>query len=273
MTVFGLPESSLRFGVFLGVLLLMMAVEGLWPRRPLRLGRRRWPANLAMVLLGSLAVRGMAAASVPLVAVAAALWAQQAGVGLLNNVAMPSWLALMLALLALDAIIWAQHASFHRIPWFWRLHRVHHADQDIDVTTALRFHPVEIAASMLIKVAAVLLLGASAEAVVVFEIGLNAAAMFNHANLRLPAALDKVLRWVLVTPDMHRVHHSVLDSEHHRNFGNCLSVWDHLFGSYRAAPREGHQAMHIGLPEYQAVGQGEGPTRLIWCLALPWKRR
>jgi len=267
MTVFGLPEPSLRLGVFIGVLVLLLALEARWPRRPPRQGRRRWPVHFALVVLGTLLLRGMAALSVPLVAVAAALWAQQAGFGLLNLLHWPPWLALVLTLLAFDALLWAQHLAFHRLPWCWRLHRVHHADQEIDVTTALRFHPLELAGSMLIKVAAVLLLGAPAEAVVIFEIALNGLALFNHANLRLPLALDRALRWIVVTPDLHRVHHSVLASEHDRNFGNGLSLWDRLFGTYEAQPREGHLGMRIGLSAYE----GEGPMRLGWNLLLPLK--
>lgn len=268
MTIFGVPEPALRLAVFGGLLSLLMVAEALWARRTLRLGRRRWPTNFAIVVLGSLVVRMMAAVSLPLVAVAAALWAQKNGFGLFHLLSLPGWLQLALTLLALDALLWAQHLLSHRLPLFWRLHRVHHADQDFDVTTALRFHPAEIAASMLIKVAAVLLLGATAEAVVIFEIVLNGCAMFNHANLRLPQALDGLLRIFIVTPDMHRVHHSVDGREHNRNFGFCLSVWDHLFATYVAQPRDGHQAMQIGLPDYQA----EGPSRLGWCLVLPVTR-
>lgn len=265
MTLLGWPEPAVRFTIFFGLLMLLMATEWLWPRRKLRLGRIRWPCNLAIMALGAVVVRLMATVSLPLVAVSAALWAQQAQIGLLHMLHLPPWLAFTLALLALDALVWAQHLSFHRIAFFWRFHRVHHADQDIDVSTALRFHPAEIAVSMLIKVAAVLLLGAPIEAVIVFEIALNGCAMFNHANLRLPLALDRALRLLIVTADMHRVHHSVYANEHNRNFGFCLSLWDRLFNAYLAQPRNGHAAMQIGLPEYQ----GTGPAQLSWCLRLP----
>lgn len=265
----GLPEPLLRLSVFLGLLGLLMAAERLWPRKTLRLGLSRWPANLAMVLIGSALLRLMAVLSTALLAVGAAAQAQAAGSGLLRLIAMPEWLAVLLGVLLLDALIYAQHRLFHRLPWLWRIHRMHHADVDFDVTTALRFHPLEIALSMLIKVAAVWLLGVPVVAVVLFEILLNGCAMFNHANLRLPLAVDRPLRYLLVTPDMHRVHHSLHADEHHRNFGFCLALWDRLFGSYRAAPREGHVEMLIGLPEYQQANT----ERLAWCLWLPFAGR
>lgn len=167
----------------------------------------------------------------------------------------------------LDLLIWAQHRVFHRVPWLWRIHRMHHADPDFDATTALRFHPIEILLSMAIKVVAVLLLGPSAIAVVLFEVILNTCAMFNHANLRLPSLLDTPLRLVLVTPDMHRVHHSTLPGEHHSNFGFSLSIWDRWFGSYVAQPLDGHLHMQIGLIAFQH----ERPESLRWCLAIPFR--
>lgn len=265
MTFWGWQEPAIRFSVFFGLLVLFMVLEWQWPRRKLHLGRKRWPCNLTMMALGALVVRLMTTVSVPLVAISAALWAQRADIGLLHVVHLPPWLAFTLTLLALDALVWAQHLGFHRIGFFWRFHRVHHADQEIDVTTALRFHPVEIAASMLIKVAAVLTLGAPAEAVLVFEMALNGCAMFNHANLRLPLAVDRILRLLIITPDLHRVHHSVHPSEHNRNFGFCLSIWDRAFNHYMDQPRDGHAAMQIGLAEYQGIG----PAELSWCLRLP----
>ena len=265
MILFGWSEPALRFSIFFGLLMLLMVLEWRWPRRKLHSGKRRWACNLALMTLGALAVRLMAAVSVPLVAVSAALWAQHVGVGLLNIVRLPAWLAFTLTLLALDALVWGQHVSFHRLSFFWRFHRVHHADQDIDVTTALRFHPVEIAVSMLIKVAVVLALGAPVAAVLVFEIALNGCAMFNHSNLRLPLMVDRIVRLLIVTPDMHRVHHSVHAEEHDRNFGFCLSIWDRLLNNYLAQPRDGHAAMQIGLPEYRNTG----PEQLGWSLRLP----
>lgn len=258
-------ETALRFGAFASLLALFAALEALCPRRGRALPRGgRWLTNLGMVVLSTLLLR----AAFPLVATGAALWAAERKIGLFNVVEWPGWLEFTAALLALDLLIWAQHWTFHRVPLFWRLHRVHHADRDFDVTTALRFHPFEIAVSMLIKMAAVLALGASAAAVILFEIVLNGMALFNHANLALPERVDRVLRLVLVTPDMHRVHHSVSVDEHQRNFGFNLSLWDRLFRTYRAQPRAGHVAMTIGL----AAWQDERPARLIWALWLPFMR-
>jgi sterol desaturase/sphingolipid hydroxylase (fatty acid hydroxylase superfamily) len=167
----------------------------------------------------------------------------------------------------LDFAIWLQHVLSHRVPALWQVHQVHHADRDFDVTTALRFHPVEIGLSMLYKVVWVLALGAPVAAVIIFEVILNAFAIFNHANVALPGRLDRALRVVIVTPDMHRVHHSVLAREHHNNFGFNLSVWDRVFGTYTAQPRDGHDGMTIGLPQFQS----EAPARLAWSLSLPFK--
>lgn len=264
-----MPEASLRLGVFLSLLILMSAAEALWPRRARLYSRlRRWSTHAGIVVLGSAVVRALAALGVPLLAVAVAGWAQAAGVGLMNLVAGPAWLEFVATIVVLDLLLWAQHLVSHRVPLFWRLHRVHHADRDFDASTALRFHPLEIAASMLVKCVAVLLLGAAPAAVIAFEILLNGMAMFNHANLRLPAGLDAALRRLVVTPDMHRVHHSVLAAEHQSNFGFNLSAWDRLFGTYKAQPEAGHEAMTIGLGEFQSAQ----PTRLWWSLALPARR-
>lgn len=267
MEYFGFSEASLRLGVFLGMFMLMLLLEAVWPRRPRLFPRRqRWPTNLLILGIGGAVVRGMAALSVPLVAVSAAAWATEHGVGLLNVVSIPSWLAIAMSILLLDGLIWAQHLVSHRVPMFWRLHRVHHADREIDASTALRFHPVEIALSMLLKCAAVLLLGAPAAAVILFEILLNGMAIFNHANVRLPVAIDARLRHLVVTPDMHRVHHSIEPREHHRNFGFNLSIWDRFFGTYEAQPAAGHDRMTIGLAEYQS----DAPSQLAWSLVLPF---
>lgn len=266
LDIFGLSEGALRISAFLGILLLMVALESLAPRRVLTQARtRRWGTNLAIVFIGSLLVRAMGALAAPLLAVGAALWAAEHGVGLFHVIDVPTWLAFIATLVLLDLLVWGQHWASHRLPLFWRLHRVHHADRDIDASTALRFHPLEFVVSMLIKVAAVLLLGPSAVAVVIFEIVLNGTAIFNHANVRLPPALDRVLRLFIVTPDMHRVHHSVHAGEHNRNFGFNLSIWDRLFGTYVAQPRDGHHGMHIGLPAYQF----DAPNTLWWSLKLP----
>jgi sterol desaturase/sphingolipid hydroxylase (fatty acid hydroxylase superfamily) len=208
----------------------------------------------------------MAMLAVPIAAIAAAFYAQAHQIGLLNNVAWPYWVKVVAALLVLDLAIWVQHLASHKVPLFWRLHQVHHADRDIDVTTAVRFHPVEIALSMLWKIVVVVPLGAPPLAVFLFEVILNACAMFNHANIALPQRLDRVLRLLVVTPDMHRVHHSVLRREHNTNYGFNLSVWDRLFRTYTAQPEGGHQGMTIGLPPYQS----EAPTRFGWSLWLPF---
>ncbi len=244
-----LHETALRLGSFLAVGLAMAGWEVLAPRRPLSLGRaRRWPVNLGMVALATLLVRLLFPAAV---LAATATWAQDQTIGLFNTIAIPGALAIVLSILALDLLIYGQHVAFHHIPVLWRLHRVHHADLDIDFTTGVRFHPVEIILSILIKMAAVTALGAPVAAVVLFEVLLNATAMFNHGNVRLAPILDKVIRAILVTPDMHRVHHSVIVPETNSNFGFCLSLWDCVFGTYRAQPEAGHGAMTIGLPFFR----------------------
>lgn len=269
MEVFpGIAEPVLRLTVFITILVVMAGFEVLAPRRRLTVPKaRRWLTNISIIALGRLLVGIMGALAVPLVAVAAAVFAEAHGWGLLNLLAWPAWLEIVIALLALDLAIWFQHLVTHKVPVLWRLHRMHHADRDVDVTTALRFHPVEIALSMLWKIICVLALGASPLAVVLFAVILNGCAMFNHANLRLPPRLDALLRLFLVTPDMHRVHHSVLRAEHDANFGFNLSLWDRVFGTYVPQPRDGHERMIIGLPEYQS----DDPSRLWWSLTLPWR--
>ena len=269
MTVdLGISEPVLRFGVFAGVLAAMAALELAIPKRQLGAPKlRRWVTNLSIVAFGFAAVRLLGLVAAPLVAVGAELLAESRGWGLLNALAWTAWVEVALALLVLDFAIWLQHLVSHKMPLLWRFHRMHHADLDIDVTTALRFHPVEIALSMLWKVAWVLALGPSALAVVLFEVILNACAMFNHANLDLPPALDRVLRLVIVTPDMHRVHHSIHRREHDANYGFNLAIWDRLLGTYVPQPEGGHRGMTIGLPAYRT----DGPTRLGWCLRLPFR--
>ena len=264
----GQSDGLIRLAVFAGVFLLMAAIERVLPKRRLSVSKaRRWLTNLGIAGVDTLVLRVMAALAVPVAAVAAAFFAKDHQLGLLNQVDWPYWLRLLIALLVLDLAIWAQHLASHKVPLFWRLHQVHHADRDIDVTTAVRFHPIEIALSMLWKITVVVPLGASPFAVFLFEVILNACAMFNHANIALPAGLDGALRLLIVTPDMHRVHHSVLRDEHDRNYGFNLSVWDRLFGTYVAQPKAGHQGMTIGLPPYQS----EAPTELGWSLWLPFR--
>ncbi len=258
-------EPALRLGVFLGVFALMAAWEFTAPRRRLRESKpRRWGTNWAIAILDTAVVRLL----FPLAAVGAALDAQANGWGLLPAIGAPFWLAFALTLLVMDFAIWLQHLVSHKVPALWRLHQVHHADPDIDVTTAIRFHPVEIALSMLLKIGLVYALGAPAAAVVAFEVILNGMAMFNHANVRMPGWLDRRLRLVVVTPDMHRVHHSVERREHDANYGFNLSVWDRLFGVYLAQPEKGHEGMEIGLKPWR---RGE-PVRLGFSLALPFRR-
>ena len=271
---FLMTESAFRFTAFASVLVVMGLLEILIPRRALLHSKgRRWITNFAVIGTGFAVVRllGLLAGivAVPLVALAAADVASAQSWGLLNQFGWPEALEHVLAVIILDFAIWTQHVMSHKFPVLWRLHRVHHADVDIDVTTALRFHPIEIGLSMLYKVAWVLVLGPSALAVLVFEVVLNACAMFSHSNLLLPAGLDRVLRTVLVIPDMHRVHHSTHHDEHDSNYGFNLSIWDQLFGTYIPQPRDGHARMTIGLPDFQS----EEPTRLLWSLRLPFTRQ
>lgn len=261
-------ELILRLAVFLGLFALFAGLEAWAPRRPRAQPRKqRWTTNIAITIIDSLALRAMAV-FLPLLAVGAAMDAQAQGWGLFNALALPGWIEALAAILILDFVIWGQHLISHRVPLFWRFHRMHHADRDIDVSTAIRFHPVEIAASMLLKIGVVYLLGASPWAVLAFELLLNGTALFNHANLRLPPALDRAVRLVLVTPDMHRVHHSIHRHEHDSNYGFALSVWDRIFGTYRPEPEAGHDAMVVGLE-----WQDERPSRLGWSLLLPFRRK
>lgn len=256
-----------RLGVFAGLFALFATLEALAPRRARSQPRgARWFTNLSIVILDTLALRALAIA-LPLLAVGAALDAGRMGWGLFNALDWPLWLEVVLAILILDLAIWAQHLVTHKVPILWRFHRVHHADRDFDVTTALRFHPVEILASMMLKIGLVYLLGPAALAVLLFEIILNGTAMFNHSNLRLPLWLDRVVRLVLVTPDMHRVHHSIHRHEHDSNYGFALSVWDRMFRTYRPMPEAGHDKMTVGLE-----WQDERPSRLAWALMLPFRK-
>jgi len=242
-------ETIIRLAFFLGVLGLIAAWEALAPRRRRALGRwTRWPSNLAITALNAALIR----LAVPVTATGFALLCEQRGWGLLNALDLPRWLAIALGVLALDLVIYLQHVLFHAVPALWRLHRMHHADLDIDVTTGGRFHPVEIVASLAIKLAAIAALGAPMEAVLAFEILLNATSMFNHGNIRLPSGLDRVLRWIVVTPDMHRVHHSIVPRETNSNFGFNVPWWDRLFGTYRAQPEAGHEAITIGISQFRS---------------------
>jgi len=247
---------------------IVFALIALWevlaPRRPWSVGRwERWPHNLGIVVIDALAVRIL----IPTAAVGAALFAAGNGWGVFHIWGVRLSLASLLGFLALDLAIYAQHVAFHKVPLLWRLHRMHHADLDIDVTTGVRFHPIEILISMLIKIAVVIALGIPPVAVFVFEIVLNATSMFNHGNVSMPSWLDRVLRLIVVTPDMHRVHHSIAARETDSNFGFNLPWWDRLFGTYRAAPAAGHQGMTIGLPSFRQRGE----LRLDRLLTQPFR--
>lgn len=241
-------EPVIRLGCFLGVAVVMALWEALAPRRPQPIGRLlRWPNNLGLVVLDTLVVRLL----FPLAGVGMAFLAETKGWGLLNAIPLPAWLAIPAAVVLLDLTIYGQHVAFHAVPVLWRLHRMHHADLEFDVTTGLRFHPGEILLSMEIKLAAVAALGAPPIAVLVFEVMLNATSMFNHGNVRLPPGLDRLLRLIVVTPDMHRVHHSIERRETDSNFGFNLPCWDRVFGTYRAQPAAGHDAMTIGIAQFR----------------------
>lgn len=241
-------ELLIRVGAAVFVFAALALWEVLSPRRAMSVGRaRRWPGNLGILVLDALLVRLL----IPVAAVGMAVIAAQRGWGLLNITPWPAWLEGLAGFLALDLAIYAQHIAFHKVPVLWRLHRMHHADLDIDVSTGLRFHPIEIIFSMLIKIAVVALIGVPAVAVVAFEVVLNATSMFNHSNAAMPGWLDRIVRVVVVTPDMHRVHHSVLRHETDSNFGFNLPWWDRLFGTYRREPEAGHDRMTVGLPIFR----------------------
>lgn len=255
-------EAALRLVCFVGILLVMAAWEVLAPRRVLtRSKATRWANNLGLTLFNTVLARLI----MPVAAVGVALAAGEKGWGLLNILILPGWAAGLVAIAGLDLAIYTQHRLFHRIPWFWRLHRMHHTDLDLDVTSGARFHPLEILLSQLIKMGVVLLLGAPAWAVVAFEIILNGTAMFNHGNVRLDLRADRLLRLLVVTPDMHRVHHSVLHRETDSNFGFNFPWWDRLFRTYRDQPEAGHLAMTIGLANYRDPKW----LQLHWMLLVP----
>jgi sterol desaturase/sphingolipid hydroxylase (fatty acid hydroxylase superfamily) len=242
-------ELDLRLGGFLGVLAVMALWELCAPRRRLSASRwRRWTSNLGIVAVDALMLRLL----LPVATVGAALLAEEQGWGLFNAVSLPPWAAVLVSILILDLAIYGQHVVFHKVPFLWRLHRVHHTDIDLDATSGVRFHPFEIAFSLVFKIAIIAALGAPAVVVVAFEVLLNATALFNHGNVRLPLGLDRILRWVIVTPDMHRVHHSVHRDETDSNFGFNLALWDRLFGTYRDQPRGGHLGMTIGLKAFRS---------------------
>jgi len=241
-------EPTIRLTAFIGIFVAVALAELAAPRRALTTSKlRRWVANIGIVVLNTVVVRLAFATA----AVGFAHAASAAGWGLFNWLDWPLWLEIILAIALLDFVIYLQHVMFHAVPALWRLHMMHHADLDFDVTTGARFHPIEIVLSMILKIAVVAALGPHAVAVVLFEVLLNGTAMFNHSNLRIPLGLDRVLRMFVVTPDMHRVHHSVVRTETNSNFGFNLPWWDRLFGTYRAQPAAGHEGMTIGLEQFR----------------------
>ncbi len=245
-------ETAIRLSFFLGVFAMMAVWELLAPRRALTQSKAvRWYANLGIVVLNTVIARIV----FPLAPVAVAVVAAERGWGLLTLWDVPAWAAIAAAVVVLDFAIYLQHVMVHAVPVLWRLHRMHHADLDFDVTTGARFHPVEIILSVAIKMAVIVLIGAPAVAVVIFEVVLNATAMFNHSNVKLPLGFDRVLRLFVVTPDMHRVHHSMLPHETNSNFGFNLPWWDRLFGTYRDQPEQGHDAMTIGIDLFRNPGE------------------
>jgi len=257
-------ESTIRISVFVGMLLIMGLWELLAPRRAPKISKLlRWVNNLGLVFLNSLILRLV----FPLAATGMAFFAAEHGWGIFNYYEINPLLEIIICVIAMDFIIYLQHVLVHAVPILWRLHRVHHADLDYDVTTGSRFHPVEIIISMLIKLATIVVLGPPVVAIIIFEVLLNGMAMFNHGNVGLPKILDKFLRILIVTPDMHRVHHSIEDDETNSNFGFNLSCWDRLFGTYREQPRKGQVDMAIGI---RGFTQPQQTTWLHGLLVLPF---
>ncbi|KQS91219.1 fatty acid hydroxylase [Rhizobium sp. Leaf391] len=268
--IFGISEPVWRLFCFATIFLALALLELLHPRleRPelmRALKARRWFTNLSILVLSSLMLRIV----FPAAATGVALWGEIHGYGLLPIVGLPPLIAGALAFVILDFTVWLEHLLSHKVPVLWRIHRVHHSDTGLDLTTALRFHPLEILLSMLWKSAVILLIGAPAVSVLIFEIVLNGAAMFNHANIKLPARLDHMLRRLVVTPDMHSVHHSSQPDETDSNYGFNLSLWDRLFATYRAQSRQAPEDMRIGLDSYR----NPLPQRLVWSLPLPFRPR
>jgi len=257
-------EALIRFGIFIGILLLMATWEALKPVRRLQQTRKqRWPINLGLAALNVAVLRVTIGAAAWL----AASWAGQQQLGLFNLLPLPDWTAFALSLLLLDLAIYAQHVAAHRWQWFWRLHQVHHTDIDFDTSTAVRFHPLEILLSMLYKVVLAVTLGVAPVTVIVFEIVLNGCALFNHGNVSLPAAFEQKLRYLLITPDLHRIHHSSYQPETDSNYGFSLSWWDKLFKTYCAKPKQDQSSMPIGLNGFRDPGE----LGFLQLLALPFR--
>ncbi len=260
-------EMIFRLGFFFSILLIMLVWEVFCPCRTNNLtsSLSRKINNILIVVINSLVVRIL----FPTAAVGVALWCSVNNIGILNIMQMPEWLSIFIAFVILDLFIYLQHVLFHYLPILWKIHRVHHADQEYDVTTGLRFHPIEIILSMLIKFAVIVFIGAPVLAVIIFEIVLNATAMFNHGNIKLPKIADKILRLIFVTPDMHRVHHSVVPNETNSNFGFNVSIWDRVFGTYIKQPKYPHKTMQIGLNKFKDVSETQ---RLLGMLNIPFDK-
>ncbi len=258
-------ELYWRLGCFFAVLLAVALWETYFPRRRWKLSRiSRWKNHLLLSLINTILVRLL----IPLTIAAYALQLEETNIGILNWVDLPFWMAVAIGVILLDLAIYTQHVLFHKLDIFWRLHRMHHTDLDFDVTTGIRFHPIEILVSILIKFAVISILGAPMLAVIIFEILLNATSMFNHGNIKISKPVDKVLRYFIVTPDMHRVHHSVIRNETDSNFGFNLPWWDRIFGTYRSQPTEGHLGMTIGLPIFRKVGE----NRIDRLISQPFRK-
>jgi len=262
-------EPAIRLFSFLLMLCIMGVLELFSPKRVLTQAKlMRWLNNIGLVFVNTIIVRLL----FPTAVVGVALFSQSEGWGLLLYFSVPLWLAILLTIVLLDLTLYLQHVMFHALPIMWRFHRMHHADLDFDVTTGLRFHPGEIVVSLLIQSAAVLLLGPPIAGVVLFGVLLNATSLFNHSNIHMPKLIDKVVRWFIVTPDMHRVHHSDIMKELNSNFGFNLSVWDRILGTYRAQPSLGHQGMTIGLKDYRNPKQADRLLGMLWIPFIKDKR-
>lgn len=262
-----MSDTILRLTFFLSILIILIMAEILFPKKKRIHNRKdRWITNGLITLINTASVN-IVHIAIPLIAIVAAIDVSNGKMGLFNIINFPIWIEIILTVIILDLIIWGQHFLSHKIPFMWRFHRMHHTDRDLDVTTAVRFHPFEIIFSMFIKITSIYILGASAIAVIIFEIMLNGMAMFNHANLRIPFRIENILRKFIVTPDLHRIHHSIYIDEHNKNFGFSLSIWDKIFKCYLDQPRDGHKDMKLGLK-----WQNDKPTKLGWSLWIPFKK-
>ena len=262
-----MSDTILRLTFFLSILIILIMAEILLPKKKRIHNRKdRWITNGLITLINTASVN-IVHIAIPLIAIVAAVDVSNGKMGLFNIINFPIWIEIILTVIILDLIIWGQHFLSHKIPFVWRFHRMHHTDRDLDVTTAVRFHPFEIIFSMFIKITSIYILGASAIAVIIFEIMLNGMAMFNHANLRIPFRIENILRKFIVTPDLHRIHHSIYIDEHNKNFGFSLSIWDKIFKCYLDQPRDGHKDMKLGLK-----WQNDKPTKLGWSLWIPFKK-